>query len=336
MPIRLDPTRQSDEATELEVNMLSRVVGQDRAIRQIVRSFQVFQSGFAALGRPLCVLLLAGPSGSGKTRTIEALSESLFDGKNVVVKIDCGEFQHGHEISKLTGSPAGYLGYGDKTRISQEILEQHWGDDHPKVSIILFDEIEKAHGDLYQLLLAILDKGTLTLGDNSVVNFSRTMIFMTSNLGSQEVSRLMAGGMGFSRQTPDADELDTRIYTTTKSAVKQKFSPEFINRLDRIVVFRALTDEHLQDILDIELNRVRERILYSGGVIFNFTTSDAVNEFLLREGTDSASGARHLKRAIERHLVVPLSNIVASRQVRTGDTVFLDMDGDTVIFEIDE
>lgn len=337
MPTRLDPNIQSDEASELEVNMLSRVVGQDRAVRQIVRTFQIFQAGFSAPHRPLSVLLLAGPTGSGKSRTVEALSESLFGGRNAVVRIDCGEFQHGHEISKLIGSPPGYLGYGDsKSRISQEILEQHWNEEHPRISIILFDEIEKAHHDLYQLLLGILDRAVLTLGDNREVDFSRTMVFLTSNLGSQEVSRLLAGGMGFSNTTPDQDGLDLKIYNTTKTAVRQKFSPEFINRLDRIIVFRSLDHEHLQDILDIELNKIRERILQSGKKLFNFVLTPDANEFLIREGTDSKSGARHLKRAIERHLVAPLSNIAVSGQLQHGDTVRVDVDGDTVIFEVDE
>ncbi len=336
MPRTLDPTLQSDEAVELEANMLSRVVGQDRAVHQIVRAYQIFRSGFAAPHRPLSVLLLAGPSGSGKTKTVEALSESLYNNRNVVIKIDCGEFTHGHEIAKLISSPPGYLGHRETPpRISQEVLEAHWLGDGPRLSILLFDEVEKAHDELYQLLLGLLDKASLTLGDNRTVDLSHTMIFLTSNLGTSEVTKLMEGGIGFNTNMMDGDEMDQRIYIITKHAVQRKFAPEFINRLDRIIVFRALTHEHLQDILEIELNKVRERILGSSAMPFSFHVSPEVGEFLIEEGTDSKSGARHLKRAIERHIVAPLSNIVASGQVNYAETIKIEMIRDNVMFIVD-
>lgn len=338
MPTRLDPSLQSEETTELEINMLSRVVGQDRAVRAIVRAYQTYRAGLSQTNRPVSILLLAGPTGSGKSRVVEALSESLFGGRNVVLRIDCAEFQQGHEIAKLIGSPPGYLGYGDNARITQKALQAHWeeGSKLPHISILLFDEIEKAHYDLYQLLLGMLDKATLTLGDGKTVNLSSTMIFLTSNLGTSEVSRLMEGGMGYiSNPIAESQELDQRIYTTTKNAVRSKFAPEFINRLDRIIVFRALTHEHLKDILEIELNKVRERILQSNSIMFNFILTDEANEFLLAQGTDSKFGARHLKRAIEKYLVAPLSNLVMSEQIEQADTVCVDVEDGTLIFEID-
>jgi ATP-dependent Clp protease ATP-binding subunit ClpA len=179
----LDPTKQCFEAEAFEKELRRRVIGQDRAIRQLARVYQVYLSGLSAPSRPLANLLLLGPTGSGKTRLVEAAADSLFGDSRAVVKIDCAEFQHSHEIAKLVGSPPGYLGHRETSpMITQELLEQHCTE-QLKVSLVLFDEIEKASDALWQLLLGILDKGTLTLGDNRRVDFSQTLIFLTSNLG---------------------------------------------------------------------------------------------------------------------------------------------------------
>ncbi|MGH9439771.1 MAG: AAA family ATPase, partial [Terriglobia bacterium] len=313
----LDPAQSSPEVRDFEHALKKRIVGQDRAVRQLGRVYQVHLAGLGAVGRPIVNLLLLGPTGSGKTRLVEAAAEVLFGSANAVLKVDCAEFQHSHEIAKLIGSPPGYLGHRETTpMITQEALEEHHTE-KLKLSLVLFDEIEKASDALWQLLLGILDKATLTLGDNRRVDFSRSMIFMTSNLGSQEMSRLMEQGLGFSPGPgDDSAAVDQKIYRSATQAARRKFSPEFMNRIDRVIVFRMLSPAHLSRILDIELERVQERVMASSaGAQFVFKCTPEARRFLLREGTDAKSGARHLKRAIERHLVFPLSNLIATKQI---------------------
>ena len=322
----LDPTLHSPEVRDFERGLLKRVVGQERAVRRLGRVFQVYQAGLAAPGRPIANLLLLGPTGSGKTRLVEAAAEVLFGDYRAVVKIDCAEFQHSHEIAKLIGSPPGYLGHREtQPMITQEVLEQHYTE-KLKLSLVLFDEIEKASDALWQLLLGILDKGTLTLGDNRRVDFSHTLIFLTSNLGSAEMTKLMSGGLGFAAgPRENDDELDQKIYRTAMEAARKKFSPEFMNRIDKVIVFRTLQRENLEEILDIELTRVQERIMIAtAGKQFVFKCTERARDFLLLEGTDQKFGARHLKRAIERHLVFPLSNLLATGQIDLGDLITVD------------
>ncbi len=332
----LDPTIHSPEVKDFERALKRRVVGQDRAVRRLARVYQVYKAGLAVPGRPLANLLFLGPTGSGKTRLVEAASEVLFGKPEAVLKIDCAEFQHSHEIAKLIGSPPGYLGHREtQPLITQEALEAYHTETL-KLSFILFDEIEKASDALWHLLLGILDRATLTLGDNRRVDFSHSIIFMTSNLGSQEVSKLMRGGMGFSSEAASGDEeLDHKIYRVAVEAARRKFSPEFMNRIDKVIVFRSLRREHLEKILDIELARVQERITAAApGNQFVFKCTRPARDLLLREGTDPKSGARHLKRSIERYLVFPLSNLMATKQVCLGDVITVDAkpDGSKLVF----
>jgi ATP-dependent Clp protease ATP-binding subunit ClpA len=325
-PILLDPTLHSPEVREFEAALTARVVGQSRAIRQLARVYQVYRAGLCVPGRPIANLLFLGPTGAGKTRLVEAAAEALFGDAHAVIKVDCAEFQHGHEISKLVGSPPGYLGHREThPMITQEVLEARYTDSL-KLSFVLFDEVEKSSDTLWQLLLGIMDKATLTLGDNRRVDFSRCIIFLTSNLGSSEMMKLLSGGLGFS-SSPEKEEgeLDQKIYRVATEAARRKFAPEFMNRIDRVIVFRTLQRSHLEKILDIELGRVQERIMDSAnGRQFVFQCTRSAREFLLEEGTDDKSGARNLKRVIERHLVFPLSNLMATGQVRLGDLVTVD------------
>jgi ATP-dependent Clp protease ATP-binding subunit ClpB len=327
----LDPTLQGPDSRNFENAVRRRIVGQDRAVRRLSRVFQTYKSGLSAPGRPIVNLLLLGPTGSGKTRLVEAAAEVLFGNPQAMVKIDCAEFQHSHEIAKLIGSPPGYLGHREtQPLITQEALERHYTDE-VKVSLVLFDEIEKASDALWQLLLGILDKATLTLGDNRRVDFSQTMVFLTSNLGSQEMTKLMSGGLGYTSGPREEDEeLEQKIYRTAMEAARRKFSPEFMNRIDQVIVFRTLKHEHLEEILDIELEHVQERIMSSAvSRKFVFGCTPCARDFLLEEGTDSRFGARHLKRSIERHLVFPLSNLLATGQIELGDLVTIDCNSET-------
>jgi ATP-dependent Clp protease ATP-binding subunit ClpB len=329
----LDPDQKSPRAQEFEEKLGARIVGQERAVRRMSGLFQIFLAGMNPMNRPVGTMLFLGPTGSGKTRVVEAAAEVLFGDPNAVIKIDCAEFQHSHEIAKLIGSPPGYLGHRETSpMLTQENLDRYHTEDM-KLSLVLFDEIEKASDSLWQLLLGILDKATLTLGDNRRVDFSHAMVIMTSNLGAREMSELITGGMGFvptkGDKNPHDTEVDQKIYRTAVEAARRKFSPEFMNRIDKVVVFRSLKEHHLRQILELELAAVQDRIMRSAGTKFVFQCSDAAKDMLLKEGIDFKYGARHLKRAIERFLVYPLSNLVATEQVGLGDLVHVDLNADS-------
>ena len=329
----LDSTRTGKDAEALEQTLSKLVVGQEEAIEQIVNIYQMYVTGLSAPGRPVGNFLFLGPTGSGKTRTVEATAEALVNTSRAVVKIDCAEFQHSHEIAKLIGSPPGYLGHRETHPVlSQEAINQHHTET-VKLSFILFDEIEKASDALWSLLLGILDKATLTLGDNRKVDFSKTMIFMTSNLGAAEMSALVSPKLGFSSSlgAPESakinEKLEKKMYRSGIGAARRKFTPEFINRIDKCVVFKPLGEIELRRILDLELKQVQNRIFAAPSErSFVLIVSDSGKEFLLTQGTDVRYGARHLKRAIERLLVHPLSNLIATNQISTGDWIQADLD----------
>jgi len=323
----LDPTRRSSDAREFDNALRRKIVGQDQALDKVVEIYQMFLAGLNPPGRPVGNLLFLGPTGSGKTRVVESVAEALFGDARACIKIDCAEFQHSHEIAKLIGSPPGYLGHREThPLLTQEALNQ-WHTEKLKLSILLFDEIEKASDALWQLLLGILDKATLTLGDNRRVDLSSCIIIMTSNLGASEMSNMVDGGLGFAQKVTQIDSaLDDKINRTAVDAARRKFTPEFMNRIDKVVVFRTLRSEYLQQILEIELGIVQQRILMAAAANqFVFNCTPKVKSFLLHEGTDPKYGARHLKRAIERHVVFPLANLVATGQVKLGDFVRIDI-----------
>ncbi|HEY5074850.1 MAG TPA: AAA family ATPase [Pyrinomonadaceae bacterium] len=334
--VYLDPDQKSPRAQDFEERLGARIVGQERAVRRVSGLYQIFLAGMNPPNRPIGTMLFLGPTGSGKTRVIEAASEVLYADPNGVVKIDCAEFQHSHEIAKLIGSPPGYLGHRETSpMLTQENLDRMHNEEL-KLTLVLFDEIEKASDALWQLLLGILDKATLTLGDNRRVDFSKCMIVMTSNLGAREMSELISGGIGFAPgkgvKNPHDNEVDQKIYRTAVESARRKFSPEFMNRIDKVVVFRSLKEHHLRAILDLELQSVQDRIMMSAGTKFVFQCSDEAKDMLLQEGIDYKYGARHLKRAIERFLVYPLSSLVATGQIGLGDLVQVGLDNNKLTF----
>lgn len=330
--VALDPTTKSALAERFEAGLRAMVVGQNRSVRAISSLYQVFQAGMTNPTRPLGSMLFLGPTGSGKTHVVEAAAEILFGDRNAVIRIDCAEFQHSHEIAKLIGSPPGYLGHRETAPLlTQENLEKHRTERDP-FTLVLFDEIEKASDALWQLLLGVLDKASLTLGDNRRVDFAQTMIFMTSNLGAKEMSELITGSIGFAPAKAGklaADDLDQKIYRTASEAAKRKFSPEFMNRIDKVVVFRSLKHPELCQILDLELMGIQRRVNEGAGERFTISLTESAREFLLSEGIEYRYGARHLKRAIERFLVNPLANLSATGQVRLGDVVVVDINEQT-------
>ena len=339
-PFFLDPRVKSSRAQEFEEQLAARIIGQEDAVRGMSSLYQLFLARMNPANRPLGTLLFLGPTGSGKTRIVEAAAEVLFGDPNAVIKIDCAEFQHSHEIAKLIGSPPGYLGHRETAPLlTQESLSRFHTEETP-VSLVLFDEIEKASDALWQLLLGVLDKATLTLGDNRRVNFSQCIIVMTSNLGAREMSELVDGGIGFTSPqrshglTGWGNKIDEKIQRTAVQAASRNFSPEFMNRIDKVVVFHSLNEHHLRQILELELSALQDRITSSANTKFALSCSDAVKGMLLREGIDYRYGARHLKRSIERLLVLPISNLVATGQVDLGDLIYVDLDesGEDVAF----
>jgi ATP-dependent Clp protease ATP-binding subunit ClpB len=332
---QLDPTLTGYEAEKLDSDLRRRIVGQDDAVDQIVNIYQTFLAGMSSPGRPIGNFLFLGPTGSGKTRMVEAVAESLIGDQRGIIKVDCAEFQHSHEIAKLIGSPPGYLGHREThPLLSQEALNQYHTE-KTKLSFVLFDEIEKASDSLWNLLLGILDKATLTLGDNRRVDFSRALIFLTSNLGASEMNSILRPTLGFAsgeaqlrHRVGEMDEAsNAKVTRAGIEAARRKFSPEFMNRIDKTIVFRPLGNKELRKILSLELGMVQQRIFNSSNTNpFVFSVTEPAKDFLLREGTDMKYGARHLKRAIDRWLVHSLSNLIATGQLRGGDLLRVDFD----------
>jgi ATP-dependent Clp protease ATP-binding subunit ClpB len=326
----LDLSRRSRRAQEFHDKLSASIVGQAEAVDVLSNLFQVFVADLLPRHRPVGALLFLGPTGSGKTRVAECAAESLFGDPTALIKVDCAEFQHAHDIAKLIGSPPGYVGHRETAPLlTQENLDRHH---RPglKLSLVVFDEIEKASDALWQLLLGILDRATLKLGDNRSVDFSRTLVTMTSNLGAHEMSEIISGRLGFApprdRSATDDDQVRQQLHRAGVDAARRRFSPEFMNRIDKIVVFAPLGEQELRKILDLELNAVQDRLLGRKGPRFLFECTGPAKDHLLAEGTDARYGARHLKRTIERRVVLPLSTLVASQQVREGDLVEVSLD----------
>lgn len=318
----LDHKRLGQEAKRLGTFMKRNLIDQDEAIRVIIEIYQSHMVGFAEKNHPIGNFLFLGPTGSGKTRTAELAAEGIMGNHKALIKIDCAEFAMAHEIAKLIGSPPGYLGHREThPMLSQEVLNQYHTKEK-KMSFVLFDEIEKSSDTLWNLLLGILDKATLTLGDNRRVDFSQTMIFMTSNLGAKEIGSLLEQKMGFNtNHVEEINDIAEKMNTSAINAAKRKFTPEFINRVDKIVTFRPLGRDSLHQILDINLHDLVQRIrMSSPAKAFHLKIHEKTKEFLLNQ-CDLKYGARDLKRVLEREIVAPLSNLVASEQVAWRDLV---------------
>ena len=331
--IPLEPSLLSIDSQELEKGLHQRIVGQDRAVTELVRCYQMFRSGLHRADRPMGVLLFLGPTGSGKTRLVEAFAECLFGRKEAVIKIDCAEFQQEHEVAKLIGSPPGYLGHKTTpSRLSQEILDKCHRPSL-KMSILLFDEIEKAADEFHQLLLGILDTGTLTLGNNEKVDFSKTLIVMTSNEGSSALQKIAnRNGLGFMIGQDADSDIDQEILDAAKGALEKKFSPEFRNRIGQVIVFQQLNDAALEKITDIELGYLQDRML-SAGYFILLRVTDAAKAFVRKQGTDPIYGARHLNRAIDRYLSDPIASLIGSKQIGSRDLLTADYkEGDKLSF----
>ena len=321
--IALEPDRRSDDVQSFESELRGRIVGQDHVIDSLVFAFQSVRAGLFPEGRPIRNFLFLGPTGSGKTRSVEAVAEILFGRPDAVIKIDCAEFQHSHEISKLIGSPPGYIGHRETPAMLRQARLDEFHTAELRLTLVLFDEIEKANEALWQLLLGILDKGILTLGDGQQVDFSKTIVFMTSNLGASEMQHAADGSIGF---VNNLDNRQENLTTIGMNAARKRFSPEFLNRLDEILVFHPLAASELRQVVDIEVERLELRLQRATGNEINLRLSDQAVDFLLERGTDCRYGARHLKRVLEKYLVFPFSSLIETQQMGSAGTLNVGLD----------
>ncbi|HLH44762.1 MAG TPA: AAA family ATPase [Bryobacteraceae bacterium] len=325
-PIPIRPPRRPATLNLLQ-ELASRVVGQTHAMEQIVPYVQMHRAGLAPEGRPAGVFLLLGPTGTGKTRTVEALAEVLHGSDKSLLRVDCGEFQMEHEVAKLVGAPPGYLGH----RETQPMLTQQKlaaaASENCNLSLVLFDEIEKAAPSMTRLLLGVLDKAALRLGDNTTVNFERTLIFLTSNLGAAAMRKQINPDFGFEGMVAaERGASAAKIQNIGMNEVRRKFSPEFVNRIDVVIAYQPLARESLMAILGQQLtalerhirNRLEERA-------FELDVAAEARAWLLRKGTSSEYGARELKRTILRHLTQPLAAMVESGKIAPGSAVKVDV-----------
>ncbi|MEZ5401259.1 MAG: AAA family ATPase [Bryobacteraceae bacterium] len=320
---------------DIEEALSSRIVGQAAAVEAIVPYVRMYQAGLAPEGRPAGVFLLLGPSGTGKTKTVEALAAVLHGSEKNVLKVDCGEFQLEHEVAKLIGAPPGYLGHRETQPLLSQAKVNAVTSERSSLSIVLLDEIEKAAPSMTRLLLGVLDKATLRLGDNNVVNFERSLIFMTSNLGAREMMATMRPGFGFESlgAGPSLDELSAKLNRIGENAVRRKFAPEFVNRIDSVVTYRPLGDQALDSILDMHLDDFRRLVaMRLGGSAFDIQVSPEARAFLLERGVSREFGARELKRTMHRHLIQPLASRVALGEIPAGALVSVEAGEDQLEF----
>ena len=357
-PLNID--RMNEASRHLSEVLHSRIIGQDESLQLLIRAFSRVLGDLRDPGRPALSLLLLGPTGVGKTETARAMAETLFGDENALTRINCEEYAHGHEISKLLGAPPGYVGFGSEPLLSQhridephrraEVAKQGMiGEDKGRLgeifpaargkclSVVLFDEIEKAHPIVWNALLGILEGGLVTLGDGCTTDFTRSIVILTSNAGSSQLSELMARSViGFSQPAaepgPQADDLEAAVLL----AARETFPPELLNRLDDVLVYAALERRHLERIFDKFLADLHHRAVSQAGFPLLIRVSPEAKRLIVTRGTDPALGARPLRRAIDAELVAPLSRLIASRSLTPGDVVHVERKGSELAFYRDK
>lgn len=319
--------RNSTGEQDLARALARRIIGQPSATGNIIPFVQMHQAGLSPEGRPAGVFLLLGPTGTGKTRTVEALADVLHGSERNLLRVDCGEFQMEHEVAKLIGAPPGYLGHRETTPILTQQKLTAVTSERCNLSIVLLDEIEKAAPSMTRLLLGVLDKAALRLGDNSTVNFEKSLIFLTSNLGAREMMKQLNHGFGFDALAPRDPRRDVpRIQSIGLAAVRRRFSPEFVNRIDAVITYQPLSAETLTEILDIQLNDLQRHVYRRlGARAFRIAVSKGSRQLLLKQGTSEQSGARELKRTLHRQLIQPLAALITRGRIEPGDIVRIEL-----------
>lgn len=298
-----------EKLLHLEEELHRRVIGQDEAVTAVAEAVVRARSGLKDPNRPIGSFIFLGPTGVGKTELARALAEFLFDDERALVRIDMSEYQEKHTVARLIGAPPGYVGYEEGGQLTEAVRRKPY-------SVILFDEIEKAHHDVFNVLLQILDDGRLTDGQGRTVDFKNTIVIMTSNIGSQRILQYRGSTIG---------EVYDRMKDAVLDEMRRHFRPEFLNRVDEIVVFHSLSEEHLKKIVDIQLDRLRQRLAERH---ISLELTDAARSHIVRTGYDPTYGARPLKRALQREIETPLGRLLLKGEVRDGQTVRVDSDGE--------
>ena len=301
---------ESNKLSHLEDSLAKRVVGQPRAITAIANAIRRSRAGISDADRPIGSFMFLGPTGVGKTETAKALAEQLFDDESAMVRIDMSEYMQEHSVSRLIGSPPGYVGYEQGGQLTEAVRRRPY-------AVILFDEVEKAHPDIFNALLQILDDGRLTDGQGRTVNFTNTVIIMTSNLGSDIILDAK----------PEDDEA---VQASLQQRLQAHFKPEFLNRVDDIVVFDRLDKSLMQQIVDVQLQRVVKRLKDAKSMTLTFT--DELQIYLAQQGYDPAFGARPLKRLIQTAVLDPLALDIIEGRVKDGDKVAVEYKNNSVNF----
>jgi ATP-dependent Clp protease ATP-binding subunit ClpC len=309
---------EADKLLHMEERLHERVVGQGTAIASVADAVRRARAGLSDPNRPIGSFIFLGPTGVGKTELARALAQYLFDDEQNMVRIDMSEYQEKHAVSRLVGAPPGYVGYEEGGQLTEAVRRRPF-------RVVLFDEVEKAHPDAFNMLLQILEDGRLTDGQGKTVDFRNTLIIMTSNLGTSEGSK---EPLGFLRQA--ADDSSVRMRSSVEDALKSTFRPEFLNRIDEIIIFEALTAEQIHGIVDLMIEEVRNRVAERQ---VSITLTEAAREWLANEGFDPVYGARPLRRAIQRFVKTPLSKRILARELSEGDEVLIDASEDGLTFE---
>jgi ATP-dependent Clp protease ATP-binding subunit ClpB len=300
-----------EKLLHMEERLHERVIGQDSAVSAVANALRRARAGLSDPNRPIGSFIFLGPTGVGKTELARALAEFMFDDERAMVRMDMSEYMERHAVARLIGAPPGYVGFEEGGQLTEAVRRRPY-------SVLLLDEIEKAHADVFNVLLQLLDDGRLTDGHGRIVDFTNTVVIMTSNIGSQ----FLADGI-------DEDIAGERVL----GALRDHFRPEFLNRVDEIVVFGRLDRDQLAEIVELQVARLRRR-LDERGVELELT--DAAAELLAREGYDPAYGARPLKRLVQRRIENPLAQRILAGEVRDGDRVVVDAEGDELTFAVAE
>ena len=297
-----------EKLVKLEAHLHLRVVGQDEAIKAVANAVRRARAGLQDPNRPLGSFIFLGPTGVGKTELSRALAEFLFDDENAMIRIDMSEYMEKHTVARLIGAPPGYVGYEEGGQLSEAVRRKPY-------SVVLFDEIEKANPDVFNVLLQVLDDGRITDGQGRTVDFKNTVIIMTSNVGSQYIT---------------AEESREARSSLVMDALCAHFRPEFLNRVDEIIIFDRLTEDDLKKIVEIQLRRLSKRLNQQK---ITLDLSDSAKELLAREGYDPVYGARPLRRTIQKEILDPLSIDILEGKVREGQTVHVDAKNGALEFQ---
>jgi ATP-dependent Clp protease ATP-binding subunit ClpA len=331
--VPLDITARCEEAVEFEEQMKQRVIGQPEAIAKTVELVQTHSAGLGDADHPAGVLLMLGPTGTGKTHLAETVAEVLLGSRKALYKLNCADYQDSYQTNRLLGPPPGYLGY-DKDKatplLTQEILDKYQTKEM-KLNVMLIDEIEKADETLYQSLLSVFDKAELVQSNGTRIDFTKTFIFVTSNLGAKKLDH---NTTGFMKQEESIERMDRAMDVSIKRAVEKKFTPEFVNRFDKSVIFHTLSMKDMRQILELQLLAVRRRIITSKDHRkFTFRLTQKAKDYFLEKGYDKKYNARPLKRLIETSVVNPLSNLLMTNQLDLGDMVIIDYKRNKLVYD---